>query len=76
MCPRHGLEMWLIVHTFYNGLTYNTRIYVDIAAGKVLINKNVNDTYHLIEDMAFNHSSGQMKASLKRRFQGSTMLML
>jgi len=22
LCPHHGLEKWLIVHTFYNGLSY------------------------------------------------------
>ena len=26
MCPHHGLEKWLLVQTYYNGLIYNTRI--------------------------------------------------
>ena len=55
LCPHHGLEKWLIVHTFYNGLLYNTKMTVDAAAGGALMNKNVEDAYALIEDMAQNH---------------------
>ncbi|XP_020262408.1 uncharacterized protein LOC109838369 [Asparagus officinalis] len=55
MCPHHGLEKWLIVHTFYNGLTYNTRMTVDAAAGGALMNKTIDEAYTLIEDMAQNH---------------------
>jgi len=25
LCPHHGLENWLIIHTFYNGLLYTTK---------------------------------------------------
>jgi len=28
-CPHHGLEQWLIIHTFYNGVLYNTRMTID-----------------------------------------------
>jgi len=47
--------MWLIVHTFYNGLSYTTKITVDAAAGGALMNKNYTTAYALIEDMAQNH---------------------
>src|ERR1051325_7098209 len=39
LCPHHGLEEWLIIHTFYNGLLYNTRLTIDAAAGGALMNK-------------------------------------
>jgi hypothetical protein len=55
VCPHHGLEQWLIIHTFYNGLLYNTKLTVDAAAGGALMNKNYADAYALIEDMAQNH---------------------
>ncbi|MCI06860.1 hypothetical protein A2U01_0027921 [Trifolium medium] len=42
-CPHHGLEPWLIVHIFYNGLSYNTRMTVDAAAGGALMNKSVDE---------------------------------
>ena len=54
LCPHHGLEKWLIIHTFYNGLTYMTRITVDAAAAGALMNKDFTITYALIEDMALN----------------------
>jgi len=53
--PHHGLEKWLIVHTFYNGLSYTTKMIVDVTAGGALMNKNYTTTYALIEDMAQNH---------------------
>ena len=55
LCPHHGLENWLIIHTFYNGLLYPTKIYVDAAAGGALMNKTYTEAYALIEDMAQNH---------------------
>jgi len=55
ICPHHGLEKWLIVHTFYNDLSYTTKMTVDAAAGGALMNKNYTATYALIEDLAYNH---------------------
>jgi hypothetical protein len=54
-CPHHRLEKWLIIHTFYNSLFYNTKMAIDVAAGGALMNKPFNDVYGLIEDMAQNH---------------------
>ena len=53
--PHHGLEKWLLIHTFYNGLLYNTRMTLDAVAGGALMNKPFNDAYALIEDMTQNH---------------------
>jgi len=33
LCPHHGLEKWLIIHTFYNGLLYTTHFLLDAVAG-------------------------------------------
>jgi len=55
LCPHHGLERWLIIHTFYNGLSYTTKINVDAAAGGALMNKDFKTAYALIEDMTQNH---------------------
>jgi len=52
--PHHGLEKWLIIHTFYNGLLYTTKIFVDTVAGGALMNKTYTSAYSLIEDMAQN----------------------
>jgi len=53
--PHHGIEKWLIVHTFYNGRSYTTKMTVDATAGGALMNKNYMTVYGLIEDMAQNH---------------------
>lgn len=55
MCPHHGLEKWLRVQTFYNGLSPNTKLIVDAAAGGCLTMKTPDESYQLIEDMAQNH---------------------
>ncbi|XP_058785071.1 uncharacterized protein LOC131659980 [Vicia villosa] len=55
LCPHHGLEQWLIIHTFYNGLLYNTRLTIDAAVGGALMDKEYADAYTLIESMAQNH---------------------
>jgi hypothetical protein len=55
LCPHHGLEKWLIVHTFYNDLSYTTKMTIDAAAGGVLLNKTIMEAYTLIEDMPQNH---------------------
>jgi len=55
LCPHHGLEKWLIIHTFDNGLLYTTKIHVDAAAGGALMNKTYTAAYTLIEDMTQNH---------------------
>jgi len=39
LCPHHGLEKWLIIHTFYNGLLFTTKMNVDAAAGGTFMNK-------------------------------------
>ena len=38
MCPNHGQEQWLILQTFYKGLTEQTRAFVDSAAGGGIMN--------------------------------------
>jgi len=52
LCPHHGLEKWHIIHIFYTGLLYTTKIYVDAATGGALMNKTYTTAYALIEDMA------------------------
>ncbi|XP_058745952.1 uncharacterized protein LOC131618812 [Vicia villosa] len=55
LCPHHGLEQWLIIHTFYHDLLYNTRLTINTAAGGALMDKEYADSYALIESMAQNH---------------------
>ncbi|XP_058725740.1 uncharacterized protein LOC131597035 [Vicia villosa] len=69
LCPHHGLEQWLIIHTFYNGLLYNTRLTIDAAAGGALMDKEYADAYALIESMAQNHYQwGSERAQSEKTF--------
>ena len=45
ICPHHGLEEWMIIHTFYNGLLYNTRLTIGDADGGALMDKPYQDAY-------------------------------
>lgn len=51
LCHHHGLEQWLIIHTFYNSLLYNTRMTIDIATGGALMNKPFEEAYQLIKSL-------------------------
>ena len=57
MCPNHGQEEWLILQTFYKGLTEQTRSYVDSAAGGGIMNKTLEEAINLIESMASHNFS-------------------
>ncbi|XP_062103817.1 uncharacterized protein LOC133814930 [Humulus lupulus] len=53
--PHHGIEKWLLVHTFYNGLGGNTRTIIDAASGGAFMRKSANKAYELLEEMAMNN---------------------
>ena len=53
-CPHHGMENWLLMQTFYHGLTNNTRETMDAAAGGAFLSLIVSGSTTLIEKMASN----------------------
>ncbi|XP_021771468.1 uncharacterized protein LOC110735586 [Chenopodium quinoa] len=53
-CPHHGIPEWMLVQTFYNGLTHEFRIYIDATSGGSLLTKNPTEAKELIEKMAAN----------------------
>jgi len=64
LCPHHGLEKWLIVHTFYNDLSYTTKMIVDAAADGALMNKNYTEAYTLIEGDITTSSPSKKEAGI------------
>ena len=52
LCPHHGLQKWMVVQTFYNGVTQPVRSMIDAAAGGTLMSKTEEEVYNLIEEMA------------------------
>ena len=54
-CPHHGIERWMLVHNFYNGLCGTTCTLIDAAAGGAFMRKSANEAYDLLEEMAINN---------------------
>ncbi|XP_062099705.1 uncharacterized protein LOC133805537 [Humulus lupulus] len=54
-CPHHGIEKWMLVHNFYNGLCGTTRTIIDAAAGGAFMSKSANEAYELLKEMATNN---------------------
>ena len=53
-CPHHGIPEWLLVQSFYAGLTDTTRTSVDAVAGGALMDRDATEAMNLIDNMATN----------------------
>jgi len=53
-CSRHGMENWLVLQNFYNGLTSMSRGHIDAAAGGAFLSLTINGATALIEKMVSN----------------------
>ena len=53
-CPYHGMENWLLMQTFYHGLTNNTHENMDAAAGGAFLSLTILGATALMEKMASN----------------------
>jgi len=51
----HILQKWMVVQTFYNGVTQPARTMIDAATGGTLMSKTEEEAYNLIEEMALNN---------------------
>jgi hypothetical protein len=74
MCPHHGFEKWRLLHTFYEGLTNNTRMTIYAATGGSLMKRRIGDAYNLIEKIALNQvqwstERGPIRAQVFDRFE-------
>jgi hypothetical protein len=53
-CPHHGMENWLVLQNFYNGLTPMSRGHIDAAARGSFLSLTINGAMTLIEKMVSN----------------------
>ena len=53
-CPLHGLDEWLILQSFYNGLTMTSRANIDVAAGGAFLDLTIANAKALVEKMVSN----------------------
>ena len=54
VCPNHGIDNWLILQKFYDGLTQSSRDHVDAAAGGAFFSLTIERATSLIEKMVSN----------------------
>ena len=53
--PHHGLQCWMIIQAFYNGVAQSVRSTIDVAVGGTLINKTKDEPYNLIGETTLNN---------------------
>jgi hypothetical protein len=67
-CPRHGIENWLLLQTFYHGLSAtNTRETMDAAAGGAFLSLTVTQATNLLEKMASNQAWNKERQPRKKQ---------
>lgn len=52
--PHHGLQAWLQIHIFYNGVDDNIRSNLDIVVGGSIMFHTYERAYKIIDDTAIN----------------------
>ncbi|XP_021771148.1 uncharacterized protein LOC110735278 [Chenopodium quinoa] len=57
-CRHHGFTSWIIVQSFYDGLTPTSRANLDNGAGGSLEKLSVNDAYKMIEEVTQHYAYG------------------
>ena len=69
-CPHHGVPQWLLIQTFYQGLTEPMRITIDATAQGSFMSKTLEDAYNLLETMASNNYQWHGERSAPKRVTG------
>jgi len=53
-CPHHGMDEWLVLQSFYNGLTMTSQAHIDAAAGGAFLDMTITKAKALVEKMVSN----------------------
>ena len=48
-CPHHELPPWLVVRTFYGGLSNENRSDLDLASGGVFLKYDIKEAWQLLD---------------------------
>ena len=65
-CPHHGIENWLVLQNFYDGLIPMSRGHLDAAAGGAFLSLTIDGATALINKMVSNQSWGEERKTQKR----------
>ena len=66
-CPYHGMDDWLILQNFYNGLSPMSRDHLDAAPGGAFFSKTVQGAVDLIEKMVSNMGWSEERLQTRQR---------
>ena len=55
-CPHHGIENWLVLQNFYDGLIPMSRVHLDTAARGAFLSLTIDGATALINKMVSNQS--------------------
>ena len=66
-CPHHGMDDWLIIQNFYNGLNPLARDHIDAAAGGAFFSLTVGAATQLIEKMVSNQGWSEERLQPRQR---------
>jgi hypothetical protein len=64
------MENWLLMQTFYHGLTNSTRETVDAAAGGAFLSLTIDKATTLVEKMASNQGWNEERTQTRKRGGG------
>ena len=53
-CPHYGMDEWLILQSFYNGLTTTSQAHIDVAAGGAFLDMTIIKAKALVKKMFSN----------------------
>jgi hypothetical protein len=68
------MENWLLMQTFYHGLTNSTRETMDVAAGGAFLSLTINQVTDLVEKMASNQGWNEERTQIRKRGGGMHQL--
>jgi len=72
--PYHGMENWLLMQTFYHGLSNSTRETMDAATGGVFLSLTIPQVTALVEKMASNQGWNEERTQTHKKSRGMHQL--
>ena len=66
-CPHHGMDEWIILQSFYNGLTTTSRAHIDAAARGAFLDMTITKTKALVEKMVSNQGWSEERLQLRTK---------
>ena len=64
-CPHHGLPPWLVLHTFYGGLSDENRNEVDMASEGAFMERSLDEAWQLLDLIHHNSETWSVESDSK-----------